>query len=184
MTDNQMMIALILEIERQLNLVGVTDFEVSRNQQPTNQYTGGSKDDPIKTRVFLYAVTKGSDGHGRNYTLEDGSKPFQRTDFQQKHKTIQVSVAHDFDETDVNARTPEDMSDLIHDLLDSPDAIQALRDKEIFVQEVGNVRPVFFTNDTDRFESLPNFDLTVNYSSAITKAADYVDASECDIRRV
>ena len=66
MTDNQMMIALILEIERQLNLVGITDFEVGRNQQPTNQYTGGDEDDPIKTRVFLYAITKGSDGHGRS----------------------------------------------------------------------------------------------------------------------
>lgn len=185
MNDNQMMIHVIAEIERQLTLVGVglpdVDFEVSRNQQPTNQYTGGSKDDPIKTRVFLYAVTKGSGGHGRNYTIEDGVEPFKRTDFQQKFKDIQISVIHEFDETDINARTPEDMTDLIHDLLDSPDAIKSLRDNKVFVQEVGNVRPVFFTNDQDRFESLPNFDLTVNYCSSITKVADYVDTSDCEV---
>lgn len=172
MNDNQMMIAIIEEIERQLTLVGVDSFEVSRNQQPTNQYTGGDEDDTIKTRVFLHAITKSSDGHGRSYIK---GSDFKRTDFQQKFKSIQISVAHSFDETDVNARTPEDMADLIHDLLDSPDAIKALRDNEIFLQEVGSVRPVFFTNDKDRFESLPNFDLTVNYSSAITKVAGFVD---------
>tara|TARA_R110000851_G_scaffold60415_7_gene139483 strand:- start:818 stop:1372 length:555 start_codon:yes stop_codon:yes gene_type:complete len=184
MTDNQMMIYIIAEIERQLTLVGITDFEVGRNQQPTNQYTGGSKDDPIKTRVFLYTATKGSDGHGRSYTPEDGAEPFKRTDFQQKNKAIQVSVVHSFDETDINARTPEDMSDLIHDLLDSPDAVASLRVNKIFLQEVSDVRPIFFTNDKDRFESLPNFDLQVNYSSAITKVAGYVDVSVGDFEGV
>ena len=172
-----MMIYIIAEIERQLTLVGITNFEVGRNQQPTNQYTGGSQDDPIKTRVFLFAVTNGSDGHGRSYTIEDGAEPFKRTDFQQKSKAIQISVAHYFDETDINARTPEDMSGLIHDLLDSPDSVEALRVNKIFMQEVSNVRPVFFTNDKDRFESLPNFDLQINYSSAITKVAGFVDVS-------
>lgn len=185
MTDNQMMILIIAEIERQLTLVGVglpgVDFEVSRNHQPTNQHTGADKDSEIKTQVFLYAITKGSDGHGRNY--QTGTE-FTRTDFQQRHKSIQISVAHYFDETDINARTPEDMADLIHDLLDSPDAIQALRDDKIFLENVGDVRPVFFTNDKDRFESLPNFDVLVNYSSAITKAANYVDVGGVGVEGV
>jgi hypothetical protein len=207
MNDNKMMIYLIAEIERQLTLVGATDFEVGRNQQPTNQYTGASEDDPIKTRVFLFSVTKSSDGHGRSYTTAshedypnwgfsidddnflDGSfaneaMVFSRVDFQQRSKAIQISVAHYFDETDINARTPEDMCDLIHDLLDSPDAIKALRNNKIFVQEVGNIRPVFFTNGKDRFESLPNFDLQVNYSSSITKAVDYVNTANGVIERV
>ena len=184
MTDNEMMIAMILEIERQLDLVGITDYEVSRNQQPTNQYTGGDEDDPIKTRVFLYAITKGSDGHGRSYTVDPAGSDFKRTDFQQKFKSVQVSVVHSFDETDVSSKTPEDMADLLHDLLDSPDAIAALRAKEIFLQEVEDVRPVFFTNDKDRYESVPNFDLTVNYSSSITKSAGFVDESEGVVDRV
>ena len=184
MTDNQMMIALIAEIERQLTLVGITDFEVGRNQQPTNQYTGADKDDPIKTRVFLYAVTKGNDGHGRAYLQSTDTESFRRTDFQQKSKSIQVTVIHEFDESDIDARTPEDMGDLLHDLLDSPDAIKVLRDNEIFVQDVGDVRPVFFVNDKDRNESVPNFDLLVNYSSSITKVADYVDVSEGVVKGV
>lgn len=176
MTDNEMMIAIIEEIESQLELVsfGVagTDFEVGRNQQPTNQYTGGDADDPVKTRIFLYSVSKGNDGHGRAYLQGDD---FKRTDFQQKSKSIQVSIVHHFDYTDVNARTPEDVADLIHDLLDSPDAIKNLRVKEIFLQNVGDVRPIFFVNDKDRNEQTPNFDILVNYSSAITKSTGYVD---------
>ena len=181
MTDNQMMIAIIAEIERQLTLVGVTSFEVGRNHQPTNQHTGADKDSAIKTQIFLYAITKGSDGHGRNY--QTGAE-FKRTDFQQKHKSIQVSVAHSFDETDINARTPEDITDLIHDLLDSPDAIQSLRDDKIFLENVGDVRPVFFTNDKDQYESLPNFDVLVNYSSSITKVANYVDVAGCVVEGI
>lgn len=175
MTDNEMMIAIIQEIEDQLVLVGFgdagIDFEVGRNQQPTNQYTGADSDDSVKTRVFLYSITKGSDGHGRAYTQSEGT----RTDFQQKSKTIQVSIVHSFDYTNANSQTPEDVADLVHDLLDSPDAIKNLRDKDIFVQSVGDVRPIFFVNDKDRNEQTPNFDLLVNYSSAITKTADYVD---------
>lgn len=182
MTDNEMMISIIEEIESQLELVNFgiagTDFEVGRNQQPTNQYTGADKDDPIKTRIFLYSITKGNDGHGRAYTQ---GVDFTRTDFQQKSKSIQVSVVHSFDYTDVNARTPEDVADLVHDLLDSPDAIESLRSKGIFVQNVGDVRPIFFVNDKDRNEQTPNFDLLVNYSSAITKAADYVDVVDSDV---
>ena len=172
MTDNEMMIAMILEIENQLTLVGVTDFEVGRDHQPTNQHTGSGKDDTIKTRVFLYSITKSSDGHGRRYTQ---GVTFDRTDFQQKSKSMQVSVIHSFNEADINARTPEDMADLIHDLLDSPDAIFNLRAKGIFLQNVGDVRPVFFTNNNDRNESVPNFDVKLNYSSSITKVAGYVD---------
>lgn len=175
MNDNQMFNYIIAEIERQLTLVGVTAFEVGRSQQPTNQYTGASQNGPIKTSVFLFTVTKGNDGHGRSYAIEAGGEPFKRTDFQQLNKAIQISVAHYFDESDINARTPEDMADLIRDLLNSPDAIKALRVNKIFVQELSSVRPVFFTNDKDRFESLPNFDLQINYSSKITKVADYVD---------
>ena len=93
-------------------------------------------------------------------------------------------MVHSFDETDVSSKTPEDMADLLHDLLDSPDAIAALRAKEIFLQEVEDVRPVFFTNDKDRYESVPNFDLTVNYSSSITKSAIFVDESEGVVDRV
>lgn len=179
MTDNEMMIAIILEIENQLTLVnfGVagTDFEVGRNQQPTNQYTGGDYGDTIKTRIFLYSVTKGSDGHGRAYNTGPN---FTRTDFQQRSKSIQVSIIHSFDETNINARTPEDVADLVHDLLDSPDSIKNLRDKDIFVQNVGDVRPIFFINDKDRNEQTPNFDLLVNYSSSITKTAGYVDVAD------
>ena len=185
MTDNQMMIAIIEEIERQLTLVsfGVAGdtFEVSRSQQPTKQYVGADKDDPIKTRVFLFSITKGSDGHGRNYTT---GEEFTRTDFQQKTKTLQISVAHYFNFEDPSARTPEDVAELIRDLMDSPDAIAALREQKIFLQDVSSVRPVFFTNDKDRFESMPNFDLQVNYSTSITKSAGYVDIAGCDVEGI
>jgi len=173
MTDNQMMIALIGEIESQLTNYGAIDFEVSRNQQPTNQYTGADKDDSIKTRVFLYPITNPSVGKNRRYQGDDQN--FERVDTQHKSKSIQISVVHYFDYTDVNAMTPEDMCNLVHDLIDSPDAIKSLRGSDVYLQDAGDVRPVFSVNDKDQTESVPNFDITVNYQSSITKSAAYVD---------
>ena len=51
-----MMTALILEIERQFGLVGVDSFEVSRRDQPSNQYAGADSDSEKVTQVFIYAV--------------------------------------------------------------------------------------------------------------------------------
>ena len=173
MNDNQIMIALIVEIENQMNLVGVPDFEVSRKAQPTNQYTGASTNDPIKTRVFLYAITNPVSGKSRSYFI-DGVDP-KRADIQHKSKLIQVSVLHSFDESDVNASTPEDMANLVRDLIDSPDCIKNLRDDGVFLQDAGDVRPVFTVNDTDRNESTPNFDIVLNYASDIVKESEIID---------
>lgn len=173
MTDNELMITIKAELDSQLTGQGVTDFEVSRNQQPTNQYTGADKDDPIKTRVFLYAITNPTNWRSRRYTGEDVN--LKRTDIYHKSKSIQISVLHYFDYTDVNALTPEDMCNLVRDLIDSPDAIKNLRDNRVYLQEAGDVRPVFTVNDKDQTESMPSFDIIVNYQQSIVKSAGYVD---------
>ena len=178
MTDNEVMIALISTIESQLSLAGMTGFEVSRNQQTTSQFTGGSSDDSIKTRVFLFSISKSGEGRTRKYSDEG---VFSRKDTQIKSRTIQVSVIHSFDESNVDSKTPEDIADLVHDLLDSPDAIQELRGYGVFFQNVSDIRPVFFSNDKDQNESVPNFDVLVNYSSSITKESGYVDTASGDL---
>ena len=179
MIDNEMMIALIEEVENQLGLIGVTDFEVSRNQQPSNQYAGADKDDPIKTRIFLYAITNPNHGKSRLYSGTDID--FKRADTHHKAKTVQVSVLHYYDYSDPSAMTPEDMANTVQQLLDSPDAIRNLRAKNVFMQEVSDVRPVFTINDKDRNESTPNFDLTVNYASSITKGSAVVALAGTDV---
>ena len=88
MTDNQIMIALISEIERQLLLVEFSSFEVSRDFQPTDQFTGADVDSVIKTRIFLHPITNPSLGVSRAYK----NSSTLRTDYQHREKTFQVSV--------------------------------------------------------------------------------------------
>lgn len=182
MTDNQMMIAVIAEIKRQLTGQGIADFKVVRGMQPTNQYSGASKDDDIKTRISLYAVTKSNAGKGRIYS--GGNADPKRTDTHHKGKTIQVSVLHYFDESDIDAMNTEDMADLVQQLIDSPDAIRSLRDDGVFLESVGDVRPTFTVNDKDRNESTPNFDMTVNYSNSIVKDSAVVTGVNGVVERV
>ena len=174
MNSNTIMSSLISVIDAQLALIGITDFDVSQNFQPSDQYTGGDKDSEFKTKIFLHSITNPVIGRGRKYSTDSS----QRADTQHLSKVIQVSVVHYFDYADVNAYTPEDMAATVRALLDSPDAIKALRDLEIYLQEVGEVRPVFTVNDKDQNESVPNFDLVINYQSDIIKISGVVnDAS-------
>ncbi len=170
MNDNQLISALITVIEDQLTLVNIENFEVSRNFQPSDQYAGADNDDAIKTRVYLHSITNPPMGHSRKYSTDNS----QRADLQHMSETIQISVLHDFDYTDVNALTPKTMCNTVRALLDSPDAIKALRESNIFLQEVGDVRSIFFVNDKDQNESVPNFDLTVTYRSEIIKSTSTV----------
>jgi hypothetical protein len=179
MTDNQMMIALIAELNKQLTDYGITNFEVCRSQQPTTQHVGADKDDYIKTRVFLYSITNPS--IGKSWAYKGDISNFEREDTQHKSKSIQISVVHYFDYEDINALTPEDMANLVHDLIDSIDSIKSLREDGVYLESAGGVRPVFMLNDKDNTESLPNFDIVVNYQSSITKASGYVDIAEGDL---
>ena len=76
------------------------------------------------------------------------------------------------------------MTNLVRDLLDSPDSIKSLRSKGVFLESAGDVRTIFTTNETDRYESTPNFDLTVVYESSILKNSGYVDHADSRIARV
>lgn len=182
MNDNKVMIAVIEEIEHQLTISNITGFEVSRNYQLSNQYTGVDANSVIKTRIFLHAIITPSLGRSSNYNSNSGS--LSRSDLQHKSKTIQVSVLHYFDESDSNLMTTEDMGQLVRDLLDSPDAIFNLRAKNVYVQELGDVRPVFFVNDADRNESAPNFDLIVNYLNSTVKESGIVTTATGELERV
>ena len=178
MNDNQLITAVITTIEDQLTLVGESSFEVARNFQPSNQFSGGDADSDIKTQVFLHAITSPVIGRSRKYNATQD----KRADLQHKSKLIQVSVLHSFDYKDEDSKTPEDMCGLIRDLLDSPDAIKSLRARGVFLQEVGEPRPMFFVNDKDQNESSPNFDLTVTYRSEIIKDSGFVNTISGNIQ--
>ncbi len=159
------MASLILTIEEQMSLVGFTDFEVSRNFQPSNQYTGADGSDSVKTRVFLHAITNPSLGNSRRYN----STRDKRADLQHLTKTVQVSVLHDYDYMDDTDTPAEDICATVRALLDSPDAIKSLRERGLFLESVTDLRPIFFVNDKDLNESSPNFDVRLTYRSDIIK---------------
>ena len=93
MNSNALITALIAEIESQLNDQGITNFEVARNFQPSDQYSGGDVDSDIKTQIFLHAISNPSLGHSRKYNADNT----KRADLQHLTKVYQVSVLHSFD---------------------------------------------------------------------------------------
>jgi hypothetical protein len=175
MTENEVIIALKAEIENQLALAGVTSFEVSRSAQPTDQFTGASVDSTVKTQVFLRPISP-----SENYNLSPGRK-YSNTDPEvtyshNKSMTIQIDVLTDFDYTDINALSAFDLCETVSQTLFEGDAIRALRDSGVRIQSKTDTRPAFPVLDKDRFESSPNFDLVVTYTTDRTKTFENITA--------
>lgn len=181
MTENELIIALKSEIENQLTMAGVSNFEVSRSAQPTDQFTGASVDSIAKTQVFLRPISPSVNYNlapSRTYSNTNASVTYSHD----KAMTIQIDVLTDFDYTDINALSAFDLCETISQTLFEYDAIYNLRQSGVRIQSKTDTRPAFPVLDKDRFESSPNFDLVVTYTTERTKTVTEVTKVTGDIK--
>lgn len=129
----------------------LTDVKVTRANQPTQQAAGNGR------TVFITRVGNPQVGGGFKY---NGTT---RTEQKFKRATFQFDVLAEFDPADLNALLPGDIINITADLIQSYNAIRNLRANGVNIERVTDVRPSYFVNDKDRFESSPSFDLTANY---------------------
>lgn len=154
MLDNELFIIIRTElIDRIANYSAhdLTDVKVKRSYQPTEQNTGEDRS------IFIHRVNNPQVGGGMVYI---GTT---RTEQKLKRAVFQFDALATFDESDITALLPGDILTIAADLLQSYKSIRNLKAKGVTIERVTDVRPSFFINDKDRFESSPSFDLTVNY---------------------
>lgn len=165
MTDGQIVAAIIVEVRRQLELYGIAsgDLRIARSSQPTSQYSGADPDS-TKYQVYIEPITNTQVGLRRRYA-DNGDMTVKHT----KQKTYQISTLADFDpsvSTDIPAH---DLAQIVNDTIKHPDALRELTAKGVYLLDSGPVRPSFQVNDSDEYESMPNFDIVVSYNAEYTK---------------
>lgn len=175
MLDGQIVAALIAEIKTQLEIYGIdpAELRVARAYQVTSQHAGASR-----FEAFIAPVTNTDIGWRRGYDNSDIKLTHT------KQKTYQVSAMTQFDPSNPGDIPAQDLAHIIHDMMQQPDSIRTLRDKCVYIQRCGPVRPSFWVNDSDEFESMPNFDVVVSYNSEYIKPVPVVTEVTGDTERV
>ena len=151
MRDNDVIKALIAELNRQLAANGLADVKVKQSYQPTQQ-------SPSNGRViFMHKVSNPQVGTGIGYS---GTKRLQQY---LKRASFQFDALAQQDPSDTNSLTAGDIVTIAADLFQSYDSVRMLKAEGVSIERITDVRPSYFINDKDRHESSPSFDLTVNY---------------------
>lgn len=165
MTDGQIVAALIIEIRRQLEIYGIAagDLRVARSSQPTSQYAGADPDS-TKYQVFIEPITNTQVGLSRKYA-DNGDMTVRHV----KQKSYQISTLADFDPSVPTDMPAHELAQVLNDMIKHPDALRELTDKGVYLLDSGPVRPSFQVNDSDEYESMPNFDIVVSYNAEYTK---------------
>ncbi|CAH6969304.1 hypothetical protein VCHA30O60_50142 [Vibrio chagasii] len=168
MHDGLIVTTLMGEIENQLTLYGLTDFRVSRSQQPTNQHSGASSLTE-KYQIFIFQHTQGKVGFGWGYSFDDESQKFKQKSNHVAIKRYQIDFLVDFDPSDELTIPAYDLAEDLSNILQHPDSIRNLRLKGVSLLSCSDVRPEFTINDSDLTGSTPSFDIEISYTKSYEK---------------
>lgn len=151
MNDNELFAAIRTELLSQFTIQGLADIQVKRSHQPTQQSTTEEK------VIVIHRVGNPQVGGGLIY--QNNIRAEQRL----KRAVFQFSGFSQANPENINSFTASDLVNTASDLIQSYQAIRNLQAQGVNIERITDIRPSYFSNDKDRFESSPSFDLTVNY---------------------
>ena len=106
------------------------------------------------------------------------------TETQQYLTTFQISALSTQDPSDVSQLTASDIANLAVAILQSLFAIQTFEDAGFGVLKIGDIRNMAFTDDRERYEYNPSFDVTFTTKQSIISTQPIVTEVSLVIDRV
>lgn len=175
MNDTQIVAALIAEIKTQLGIYGIplASLRVARANQPTRQNAGA-----LPYEVYIQPISNTDIGWGRQGT--NAGTLVTHT----KQKTYQINALTEFNPSTGVGMPAQELAHTVHDMLEHPDAIRALKNKGVNVLSCNAVRPLYWQNEQDEFEPIPSFDIVVNYVTEYVKPVPIITEVTGDIEQV
>lgn len=180
MTDNQLFTlvrgALLAAIEARSDLPAL---RVARSFQPEQQ---GANSDPT-----VYVFKLNDKRVGSPWTKYEWNSEFQRMDALDERvylTTFQASVLMD-ETTDPDALTPGDVAVELAAIMQSDEALAALRAECVGIVRVGDVvSNPYDVNDRGRFAASPSFDFVLSHKRRREYVAEHATSIEGAIHRV
>jgi hypothetical protein len=143
---------------------GLETVALARNFQPTQQ---GASSGSIVYFVKLFDKRYG--WTQRKDTNAEGPGDFVHTERQEYETTYQFSALIPQDPAAVDALTESDVLNEVCGIMQSDTILQAFRAQGVGILRVTDVRNPYFTDDRDRFEAGPTFDIVfVHFRERVT----------------
>lgn len=153
MTENEIFAAL-----RQALLEGFTDLQiigdVKRNYQPTKQ---GANSQPT---IYFSLVSQRRYGYLQREDIPNGE--VMRHIEKQQYEAIIQFTGQVLEGADTSIRTTDLLNEAAY-ILQRDTTRLSLRDKGIGIQRATDIRQVFNTDEQDKYQSTPSFDLTITH---------------------
>jgi len=162
--DNEVIAAIVSRLEGELLAWPWTSntftVGVQQKQQPTQQ---GREDEPT---IFIEKLFDKAHGFAKvTYTPhETNTHLVLEEELQVYTVTYQFCAACTQDPRDTYRPTASDLCDIARMILQRRSAIRYFQALGINLLRVPEVRNSYFTNEQDRQEAMPSFDLTVSYT--------------------
>jgi hypothetical protein len=179
MLDNQLISLVIGTITAQEAAAGIPGTPIAQAFQPTQQ---GVNTGPT---VYLYKVGDRRYGFaGRSDVWNQTSSTMVHTETQQYETTLQFSALATQDPATPTQYTASDLLNLIAYTLQSSATVAALQAQGVGVERITDVRNPYFTDDRDRFEASPSFDVVLTHKQTVTTSTPILQSTEIQIATV
>ncbi|OWK42058.1 phage gateway protein [Fimbriiglobus ruber] len=179
MLDNQLISLVISTIIAQEAAAGIPGTPLAQAFQPTQQ---GVNTVPT---VYLYKVGDKRYGfRGVTDIWNVQTSQMVHTETQQYETTLQFSALATQNPATPSQYTASDILNLVAYIVQSSATVAALEAQGVGVERVTDVRNPYFSDDRDRFEASPNFDVVLTHKQIITTTTPILQTTEIQIATV
>lgn len=135
--------------------------------------------------VYFVKITDAKHGSPRRAELwDEDAGQFAHEEQQLYETTYQFSAMIPQDPAAATELTESDVLNLVSAIMQSDVVIAAFRAAGVGLQRITSVSNPYFTDDSDRFEANPSFDIVVSHYRILRDTVPAVDAYEAQISRV
>lgn len=158
---------------------GYADVNVLQANQPTQQGV------PTTPSIFFYKL--GDRRYGflrRDDVWNRGTSQMEHIETQFYETTFQVSALVLQNVLATNGYTASDLLNEVAMIMQSDRTRAILKQADVAILRVTDVRNPYFTDDRDQFEASPSFDFVLTHSQIRESVNATVDTIELDVYRV
>lgn len=152
---------------------------VKQSYQPVQQ---GANTAPT---IYLFKVSDNRLGFpGRYDCWDEDTQTEVHKEIQQYETTFQLSCWATQDPSNVASLTASDIANYAVYIMQSETTVTALEAQGFGIYRVGQVRNPSFTDDRDRFEFAPSFDIVITHKQIITTTTPIITETVLQILEV
>lgn len=179
MRDNDLIRVFLPIISGGLTSAGMTEVKVKQANQPTQQ---GANTAPTVYFTKLFDKRYGFVRMKDTWDVDLGTMLHEEV--QQYETTFQINALVRQSPTTPNQYTASDLVNEVASILQSESSIVALRESDVGILRITEVRNPYLPDDRDQFESSPSFDFVLTHEQRRTKINPVIDSYNYRIKRI